>query len=80
MNTLHRDGLPRNGRYELFIFNGRVNCYDDPLFDAITESEELHEWISQQPKKLWSCMEPPYHKIAYYLQPVLYSWFVLRWS
>ena len=80
LNTLHRDGFPRNGRYELFIFKGMVNCYDDPLFDAILESDDLHKWIRQQPKKLWSGMKPPYDKIAYYLQPELYTWFKLRWS
>jgi hypothetical protein len=80
MKSLHQNGFPRNGRYELFIFNGRVKCFDDPLFDTIPESDELHEWVRHQPKKLWSGMKPPHDKIAYYLQPELYTWFKLRWS
>ena len=80
MNTLHRDGNPRNGRYELFIHNGIVHCFDDPSFVTLQESEELHAWVRKQPTALWEGMDPPYDKIVYYLQPSLYSWFLLRWA
>lgn len=80
ITSLHRNGKPRNGRYELFIFNNRVNCYDDPSFGDIPESDELHDWIRRQPTDLWDGMDAPYDKIAYYLKPELYTWFKLRWS
>ena len=80
MNTLHRDGYPRHGRYELFIHYGRVYCHDDPSFVAIQESQELHNWVRQQPTNLWKGMDPPYDKTVYYLQPSLYAWFLLRWA
>jgi|694.fasta_scaffold60322_10 hypothetical protein len=72
--------LPRNGAYELFINNGFVYCFELSSNPLLLESDELHNWIRQQPKELWHGMNPPYHKTAYYLKPELYNWFKLRWS
>lgn len=70
--------LPRNGQYELFIYLGRIQCFDDLDFSPIRETAEIHNWIRSQPNDLWRAMDSQYN--VYYLQPKLYNWFKLRWS
>ena len=72
--------LPRNGRYELYCIARKVYCFDDESAAPIVESDELHNWIRQQPEDLWYAMQPPYHKITYYLQPELYLLYKLKWT
>lgn len=68
---------PRNNQYELFIYVGLIQCFDDSDFTPIKETSEIHNWIQNQPKDLWRTMKPKYN--VYYLQPKLYTWFKLRW-
>lgn len=72
---------PRNGRYELFSFQNKIYCFDDPSLDNIRASDELYDWIRNQDKNLWEPMKRnPESNVALYLKPELYLLFKLRWG
>lgn len=72
---------PRNNRYEIFTFNNKIYCFDDPSFDQIPASNEIYAWIRKQNKDLWEPMgDDPKSNVALYLKPKLYTMFKLKWG
>ena len=71
--------LPRNGQYELFTFQGKTYCFDDPSFDGpaiIYPPEEMWSWLRSQTE----CRPMDHSNVAYYLSPKLYLMWKLRWT
>jgi hypothetical protein len=71
--------LPRNGQYELFTFQGKTYCFDDPSFDGpaiIYPPEEMWSWLRSQTE----CRPMDHSNVAYYLSPKLYLMWKLKWT
>ena len=76
MKTGH---LPRNGQYELFTFQGKTYCFDDPFFDGpaiVYPPEEMWSWLRSQTE----CRPMDHSNVAYYLSPKLYLMWKLKWT
>jgi hypothetical protein len=73
---------PRNGEYELFSFQGRTYCFDDPLQDPILTPAGMFEWLRSQPRE--GCRPMVSGGIeadtAWYLTPEYYLLWKLRWG
>ncbi|NBO22724.1 hypothetical protein EBU94_05210 [bacterium] len=75
--------LPRRNQYELFMYRGKVFCFDDPSWKEIDETDELHMWFTKQNNSLFYPYKGEISKskpICYYLQPSLYLIFKLTWQ
>lgn len=72
--------LPRNGQYELFTFQSKTYCFDDPFFDGPAVSnppEEMWDWLRSFPDQ---CRPLDDTNVAYYLTPKLYLMWKLKWT
>jgi hypothetical protein len=72
--------LPRNGRYEIFTYNNRTHCFDDPDVEQIVTPSGMFEWIRNQDPAHWKGLDyDPDSNTAFYLDPNLYLLWKLKW-
>lgn len=69
---------PRNGRYELFTYQGKTHCFDDPSFKGIVAPEEMFAWLRDQPIEV--CKPFDKTNVAFYLTPEMYLMWKLKWA
>ena len=72
--------LPRNNRYELFIFDGKCSCIDDPSLDSFEYNDDMIEWLNDHCEKIPTLLYRYKDFNVYYLQPEFYTWWKIRWS
>lgn len=71
--------MPRNGRYELFIYAKLTHCFDDPDPDFhVKTSPEMLTWLREQPLEL--CRPMDHTDVAFYLTPEMYLIWKLKWA
>lgn len=72
--------LPRNGQYELFIFNNIVHCFDDLLLTEFKISPDdfgkMLGWLQDRIDE--GCRRCEDH--VWYLTPNMYLLWKLRWA
>lgn len=74
--------LPRNGQYELFIYLGKMHCFDDPDLHYVLVNDDMINWLNQQDKRLcrpYKAVSTQTNPCCYYLKPEMYLIWKLKW-
>ena len=73
-----KNHLPRKGQYELFTYQGKTHCFDDPSFEGIEAPKEMFKWLRSQPIEV--CRPMDHTDVAFYLTPQMYLMWKLKWA
>jgi len=74
--------LPRQGQYELFFYNSKIYCFDDPGAEW-PETREMRSWLAIRQSdncRVFPILTGSNRPAAYYLSPEMYTLWKLSWS